>query len=167
MRLWDSCVGQGCYGIRGVWLQLRCICNGGSGSGELPQFGSLDVVGGGRVVLVVTVSAIGDAAINAEAGVCCKVDMVALFSVSANCYVLFLRQLRCVAEIVGSLGGIGGVGDLVGLDFCDLSLPLTDLAAVALEVVSVVLREQAVLSGGRLRHLRGICAAFARLRLVV
>lgn len=52
------------------------------------------------------------------------VAMVALFSVSANCYVLFLRQLRCVAEIVGSLGGIGGVGDLVGLDFCDLSCSL-------------------------------------------
>lgn len=29
-------------------------------------------LGGGRVVLVVTVSAIGDAAINAEAGVCCS-----------------------------------------------------------------------------------------------
>ena len=104
-------------------------------------------LGGGRVVLVVTVSAIGDAAINAEAGVCCSGCVCdggvcdggvcggwggrgchgGPFSVSANCYVLFLRQLRCVAEIVGSLGGIGGVGDLVGLDFCDLSCSLYHL----------------------------------------
>ena len=68
--------------MRGVWLQLRCICNGGSGSGELSQLGSLDVVGGGRVILVVTVLAIGDAAINAEAGIISETRLLTAGSVS-------------------------------------------------------------------------------------